>query len=78
MAQEELRSFDTLSEVLSEAQKEFGALASQDLVSLGEAERELYFARYSLLKQLIISIQNLLDESNRLRRLESQLLKVIQ
>jgi len=61
-----------LRQVLSKAQEEYAALTSWDLLRANDDERQLYFARYSLLKQLISSIESYLDEN---RRLELQLLK---
>jgi len=74
---EEMKGMEeVLRQVLSKAREEYGVLASWDnLLGAHEDERQLYFARYSLLKQLISSIGSFLDENQKLRQLELQLRK---
>ncbi|MCJ7631638.1 hypothetical protein MUP77_04455 [Candidatus Bathyarchaeota archaeon] len=74
---EETSSFGSLNEILSEAQQEFSELGSLDLLASNESQCKLYFARYSLLKQLICSIESFLNEDRKLRQLESQVQKAV-
>jgi len=74
---DEMKSLDVLSKVLSDAREEFAVLASWDLLGTTEGERQLYFARYSLLKELILSIESFLNEDKRLRQLEMQVRSTI-
>jgi len=67
---------EILGQILSKARDEYGLLASWDnLLTTNDEEQQIYFARYSLLKRLINSIESFLDESRRLQRLELQLRK---
>ncbi len=61
-----------MNQVLSEAQQEFSTLASSDLLGISDDEKRLYFARYSLLKKLISSIESYLDEDRKMRQLENE------
>jgi hypothetical protein len=68
---------EALNEILSEAKQEFIELGSSDLLGINESQRQLYFARYSLLKRLISSIESFLDEDQKLRKLESQVQEAV-
>ena len=67
---EEGKSIDqALNEVLVKAREDFQALASINLVGTTESERKTYFAQYSLLKELISTIESFLDGSRRIEGL---------
>ena len=68
---EEMKSFEALREVLKEARKDYTALETQSLIGLDEDQRRLYFARYSLLKELLTSMEALFDANRRLTQLET-------
>jgi hypothetical protein len=68
---EQMKSFEALREVLKEARKDYTALGTQSLIGLDEDQRRLYFARYSLLKELLTSMEALFDANRRLTQLET-------
>jgi hypothetical protein len=69
---EEMKSFEALRIVLKEARKDYTALETQPLIGMDEDQRRLYFARYSLLKELLTSMESLLDANRRLTQLETE------
>ena len=60
---------ENLSLLLLKAREEYVTLSSQDLFAAKHDEREFYFARYSLLKHFISSVESLLDENRKVQRL---------
>ena len=72
MATGDMKSIESIHTVLLEARREYSQLESQDLLRANPDERQLYFAKYSLLRKLIGFLDSFIVESQRLRQLEQQ------
>jgi hypothetical protein len=67
-----MKSYESIHTVLMEARREYSQLEFQNLLGANPDERQLYFAKYSLLRKLIGSLDSFIVESQRLRQLEQK------
>ena len=60
---------EILNEVLYRAREEYEALSDQDILKIIGDERTLYFKRYTMFKELIISVESFLKHQSMLKQL---------
>ena len=59
---------ELLKQVLSKMHEEYNALSTYDLLKTSVNEREIYFSRYSMYKELINSVESFLFRSQKLQQ----------
>jgi hypothetical protein len=62
---------EALDQVLYKAREEYEVLSDQDVLKIVGDERQVYFTRYSMLKQLISSVESYLQNQKKLQQLKS-------
>ena len=66
---------ELLKQVLSKMHEKYNTLSTYDLLKTSVNEREIYFSRYSMYKELIGSIESFLIRNQKLQQLEPELRK---
>lgn len=71
---EDHKSLDELLRLtLSKMHEEYETFSTHDLLKISDSERETYFSRYTMYKELIGSIESFLIRNQKLQQLEPEL-----